>query len=110
MNELEDKLNALLNDPKQMERFTDFARSVMGGMAPPEESKEPDIDMGMLRRLGSLLSGSGEKNSREQRLLEAMKPYLSDKRRDKMDKAMKIARLASVAELAVGEFGGEGDV
>lgn len=110
MNELEDKLNSLLNDPEQMERFAGFAKSVMGGISAPDKSETPDIDMGMIKKIGSLMSGSGAKSSRDEKLLEAMKPYLSEKRRDKMDKAMKIARLAAVAELAAGEFGGDGDV
>ena len=38
-------------------------------------------------------------------LLEAMKPYLSEKRRAKMDKAIKIAGLARIARLAMGEMG-----
>ena len=110
MNELEDKLNALLNDPEQMERFSDFAKSVMGGISAPEKNSEPGLDTGMIKRLGALLSGSGEKTSRDKKLLDAMRPYLSEKRRYKMDKAMKIARLAAVAELAAGEFGGDDDV
>lgn len=44
----------------------------------------------------------------ERALLEAMKPYLSEKRRSKMDKAIKLARLASIARIAMGEMGGDG--
>ena len=47
-------------------------------------------------------------------LLEAMKPFLSERRREKMDKAMKLARLAGLAGIAAAEFGlgekEEGDV
>lgn len=43
-------------------------------------------------------------------LLEAMKPYLAEKRRRKIDRAMKLARLASLAELAAGEMGEDDDV
>ena len=34
MGEFEDKLNQLLNDPKEMERFAGFAKSLMGGGEP----------------------------------------------------------------------------
>ena len=37
-----------------------------------------------------------------------MRPYLSEKRRSKMDKAMKIAKLASIASIAA-QFGGDDD-
>ena len=49
-------------------------------------------------------------DGRERKLLDAMRPYLSDKRRSKMDRAMKLARLAEIAEKAASEFGGEDDV
>ena len=43
-----------------------------------------------------------------------MKPFLSERRREKMDKAMKLARLAGLAGIAAAEFGlgvsVEGDV
>ena len=43
-----------------------------------------------------------------------MKPFLSERRREKMDKAMKLARLAGLAGIAAAEFGlgekEEGDV
>jgi len=51
--------------------------------------------------------GGGEK-PQERALLEAMKPYLSEKRRSKMDRAMKLAKLARIARLAMGEMGGDG--
>lgn len=110
MNEFEDKLNSLLGDPKQMESFASFAKSIMGGEAPMAISPEPDIDPALMKKVGSLLSRGDSLNSNDKRLLEAIKPYLSEKRRSKMDRAMKIARLASIAQLAASEFGGDNDV
>lgn len=115
MSEFEDKLNKLLNDPHEMERFADFAKSIMGGSpgAQPSEKAEPfdAPDPAMLQQLSGLLKNGG-KDSKDKKLLEAMRPYLSEKRRSKMDKAMKIARLAGIAELAAGSLGGDdnGDV
>ena len=110
MNEFEDKLNSLLNDPKQMESFASFAKSIMGGAMPDAVSEEPDIDPALMKKIGGLLSRGDNLSGKDKRLLEAMKPYLSEKRRSKMDRAMKIARLASIAELAASEFGGDEDV
>lgn len=109
MSELEDKINNLLNDPGEMERFASFAKSFMGGMGAPQSEAVPDIDPGLIKRISGMMNGSSA-DSNDRRLLEAMRPYLSEKRRSKMDRAMKIARLAGIAELAAGEFGGEGDV
>lgn len=39
-----------------------------------------------------------------------MKPYLAEKRRRKIDRAMKLARLASLAELAAEDLEGDDHV
>ncbi len=108
MSDFEDKLNKLLNDPKEMERFAGFARSLMSGAdgGGQAQSEAPEIDGALLKSMGAALSGKG--GGRDTKLLEAMRPYLSEKRRGKMDRAMKLARLAGIAELAAG-LGGDGD-
>lgn len=110
VSDFEDKLNKLLNDPKEMERFAGFAKSLMSGAESPkrEQSAVPDIDPSILKNLSGILSGKGS-DSRDAKLLEAMRPFLSERRRGKMDKAMKIARLADIAELAAGQLGGDDD-
>lgn len=109
MDELEEKINAVLNNPSEMEKISKIASAIMGGSGdkPEDPPQEPDVDMGMLQQmLGSLRSG-GSKKSESRELLEAMKPFLAEKRRRKIDKAMKLARLASIAEIAVGGIGGD---
>lgn len=127
MSELEDKINGILGDPAQMEKIAGLAKSLMGGSDGGSETTEKTksagggldsllqslggsdsaIDPAMLARLSrALSSGAGEKKQ-ERALLEAMKPYLSEKRRSKMDKAIKLARLASIARIAMGEMGGD---
>lgn len=119
MSELEDKINAVLGDPKQMAQITKLAKSFMGGGAPekaaaPETKGEDDpfaslgMDGATLQRLVKVLRQGGGEKPQERALLEAMRPYLSEKRRSKMDKAIKIARLAQIARLAMGETGGDG--
>ena len=61
-------------------------------------------------RAALLISASSASDSREQALLAAMKPYLSEKRRAKMDRAMQLAHMAKLAQLALSEAGGEDDV
>jgi len=115
VSELEDKLNSILGDPAQMEKIAGLARSLMGGdgtpakEAPPPVSPEAGLDAGLLQKLGGLLGGAGQTPDREQALLAAMRPYLSEKRRGKMDRALEIAKLARIARLAMGETGGGSD-
>lgn len=112
MDELEEKLNTVLNNPSELEKISKIASAIMGGSGdkPEPPPQEPDIDMGMLKQMLSGLRGNGGKKSESRDLLEAMKPFLAEKRRRKIDKAMKLARLASLAEIAVGGFGGEDHV
>jgi len=115
VSELEDKINSVLSDPQQMDKIMGMARSLMGGgsnepSAPAgmAELFPKELDGAMLSKLSRLMSDGGEKKQ-ERALLEAMKPYMSQKRREKMDKAMKLARLARLAGLAMGEMGGDDD-
>ena len=111
MGDLEEQLNSILSDPKQMEQIAGLARSLMGEGgtkgAPPPELGDLGIDPGMLAKLTRAMKDGGD--GREQALLRAMQPYLSEKRRGKMDRALRIAKLARIARLAMGETGGGDD-
>lgn len=137
MSELEDKINSILGDPAQMDMISNLAKSLMGGDGEAQtESPALDglgdmggladmarsflggggggggdggIDPQMLGKISRLMSAGSRKDEKTV-LLEAMKPYLSEKRRSKMDKALSITRLAKLAGLALGESGGDGDV
>lgn len=85
MDEIGEKLDALLNDPKQFGKIAQLASSILG-------------------------DGGGGHDSANRHLLEAMKPYLAEKRRRKIDRAMKLARLASLAELAAEDLEGDDHV
>ena len=124
MGELEDKINSVLSDPEQLSEITRLAQTLMGGgqedrawgggsfspSAQPASSGLFDqlgLDGDVLKKIGRAMNMSSGSNS--QALLEAMKPYLSDKRKTKMDKAIKLARLAKLAGFAMGEMGGKCD-
>ena len=64
MSDFEDKLNKLLNDPEEMERFAGFAKSLMSGSADEQPEPAPDIDPSMLKKISGMLSGKGGAGSR----------------------------------------------
>ena len=108
MSEFEDRLNSILNDPAQMDRITAMAKSLMGsGEAEPPRKADvgglEGLDLG--RMMKSLGGGATSDNKRA--LLEAMKPYLSTHRREKLDRAMKLAKMIGMAEIAFGMLGGD---
>lgn len=102
MDELEDMLNRVLSDPAEMERLSRLAASLFGGETAGEPaSAQPPA--GALRRL---MGGGGDKAA----LVKALSPYLKPARREKLKKALALARAASVARLAMDQFGGGEDV
>ena len=108
MAELEDMLNSVLSNPEQMSKIAGLAKSLMGGDdSPPTgpQTAPPAFDERMLGQLQGLMNS---KSSSSEALLRAMQPYLSEKRRLKMDKALKLARMAKLAGFAMEEFGGDG--
>lgn len=135
MSEFEDRINSILNDPDQMDKITNLAKTLMGGEGSQTQSgpgnggkedglgglaglarsflgdgDEGGLDPASLGKISRLIRESSGQDDEKRALLEAMKPYLSEKRRTKMDKALKIARLARIAKIAMGEMGENGDV
>ncbi|MGI5935207.1 MAG: hypothetical protein ACOX7I_00125 [Oscillospiraceae bacterium] len=120
MSELEDKINSILNNPEEMNKIVQMAASIMNGGNQKDTSGagSPDpgnalaslggIDPAMLSSIGRLISRA-ENSFNKHDLLEAMKPYLSEKRREKIDKAIQVAKMAKVAQIALAEYGGKKD-
>ena len=100
MDEVSEKLSALLGDPDGMARIRDMAQSLLGSQEEEPETESPagDIDLGAVTRLmGMMKQGTGD-DSRV-RLLMALKPNLSPERQIKVDHAIKILRLIELAPL-----------
>ena len=110
MSEFEDRLNRILSDPAEMEKISRLASQLMGGegtdseAAPPADSGIPDLN-GILGKLGSL-GGKSDKSA----LLAALSPYLKPDRRQKLQKALRLAQAARIAGVALDAYGGEGSV
>lgn len=100
MDDLEEKLESVLNDPAMMQKLMSVAQSFTGGTEGKQETF-PDIDLGLLQKMTGLAQqGSIDKN--QQALLRALNPYLSRDRLTKLEKAMRAARMARVATSLLG--------
>ena len=125
MSEFEEKLNRILSSPEAMAQVAALAQSLGDGetaQAPAEEdvpspAAPPAADSGLGGLLGSLDPGMlqrflpmlGELNSprrseREQ-LLYALRPFLKESRRDKIDKALQVARILHLGKQFLGTLG-----
>lgn len=104
MAELEDRLNAVLNDPQQMEKIAQMASRLMGSIA-PEEKSAPGADpklMGLVGRIAASLNGGGKG-----KLMAGLGPYLAEGRRARLEKALRLGAAANLAVEFMGELGGE---
>ena len=102
MDEMEDKLNAILGNPQLMQQIMSMAQS-LGQSAPeaPPPKQEPspsmpDIDPVMIGKFMSL-AGKTNIDQNQKALLCALQPYLTQQRIQKLEKAMRAARLAGAA-------------
>ena len=103
MNELEEKLNALLSNPQLMQQIASMAQA-MGADAQsksPEPVEQPSaptssFDPKLLQTMAQTMGQTGiDKNQKS--LLHALSPYLSTYRVQKLERAMQAARLAGAA-------------
>ena len=105
MSEFEDMLGKILGDPAEMEKIAGLASRLMGGEGGGEETKSPPD---MTSMLGKLMGGGGSGGDKAA-LVAALGPYLKPERRRKLEKALRISRLAGMAEIAMKTMG-EADV
>lgn len=100
MDQMEEKLGAILSNPQLMQQIMNMAQSL--GQSPPEPKPEPapqpaqslpDIDPAMIGKIMSL-AGKSNIDRNQKALLCALEPYLSGPRLQKLEKAMRAARLA----------------
>lgn len=105
MDEMEQKLGAVLGNPELMQKIMAMAQSLgqpaQQSPQPPEPSPAPGIDIAMLQRLSGLARQSGI-DSQQRALLTALRPYLSSERVSKLEKAMRAAKLARLASSVLG--------
>lgn len=113
MNELEEKLGAILSDPGEMEKLSRLAAQLMGGES--QEQSQPQAQAqglgpegAMLGKLAALMGGGDGKD--KSALLQALAPYLKPERQAKLKKALRVARMARLARLTLEEYGGGSDV
>ena len=109
MDDISEKLSALLGDPEGMERIKNMAQSLLGSTPEPVEDPSLDdfnIDIGALTGILKKMKSSGGNDSRINLLL-ALKPNLSPEKQAKVDSAIKILKLIEFAPILkdMGLFG-----
>ena len=108
MEDLENKLGAILNNPEMMQKIMALAQNLGGGEspAPPQPQPQnvpgiPDIDLSMLQKLSGFAKNAAV-DPNQQSLLHALSPYLSSNRVSRLERAMRAAKMASFATSFLG--------
>lgn len=110
MDNLEEKLGALLSDPDIMQKVQSLAQSLGQNTAPAPPVQEspstntPDFDLSLLQKLSGFASQT-EIDSNQRTLLSALSPYLSHNRVSKLENAMRAAKMARLASVFLGNGG-----
>lgn len=117
MDEMEQKLNSILGNPEMMSQIMNMAQA-LGGNQESEPVSQPasipspsplqgalgGIDPGTIQKIVGIVQQAGiDRNQRN--LLKALRPYLSELRIVKLEKAMRAAKIAGVATTALGGTG-----
>ncbi|MBR6533593.1 MAG: hypothetical protein IKT44_04125 [Clostridia bacterium] len=97
MDDLNQKLAQILNDPESMNRVKEMAQSILS-QSEKQEQKEDSVfgipDSAELMNIMSIVSKLNQKNDDARtNLLSALKPHLSEPKQEKVDTAIKILRL-----------------
>ena len=98
MNDLTEKLNALMQDPQLMQQISSMTQAMTAGQKSEEQSSQSAQvpDPGMMQMLSGF-AGQTNIDCHQQALLQALSPYLCANRVQKLERAMRAARLAGTA-------------
>lgn len=112
MDDMQSQMNSILQNPEMMGKIMEMAQSLSSGTTeiPQQQVQEapafsmPDIDLATIQKLSGFLGKSNIDNN-QRTLLNALIPYLSNERIAKLEKAMRAAKLATLASSLLSNAG-----
>ena len=115
MDDLESRLNSILNDPDSMEQILSMAKSLSGaGTETPPQTGTPldGMDPELLRSVTGIMSSMKDReNNKRSALLSALEGYLDPGRIGKARRALRMMDMAKAAKAAIAaKGGGDGSV
>jgi len=94
MDDINEALSGILNDPESMKKVKSLAESLLGSN---EKSDEIGISSDEIRIISTLMSNiKSQGNDKRTALLLALKPNLSAEKQEKVDVAIKLFKLISI--------------
>ena len=104
MDDLSEKLSGILSDPAAMKEIAQLASQLgvdaSGVHKEPEPPPKPEKSDALSLMSGLMpLMGTLRQEDDTTRLLDAIRPFLSEERREKLDKAKKMLRMMKLLPL-----------
>lgn len=98
MDNMEEKIGSILGNPQMMQQIISMAQNLAQAQPQPEPPSPamPEMDPAMMGKLMNLAGNAGPDRN-QQTLLKALDPYLASGRIQKLEKAMRAAKLAGLA-------------
>ena len=97
MDDVNEKLNALLSDPGSMAQIMQLAQQLSGSMG--GDTAQPARYLPLLQELT-------RDTSQTTQLLYALRPFLKDGKQNKVERAARLARLITIGKRFLTEGGG----
>ena len=95
MSEMQDAINQILSNPEAMKQVQSLGEQL--GLSKPQPKPEPE-GLGALTKLAPLMN-SFSADDEVSRLLEALRPFLGEEKRRRLDQAARLMRLIKVIPL-----------
>lgn len=100
----EEILQSFLSDPDALNSIGEILGALGGGgdegeKETKDDSSAPFDNMDFIFKIGQIMSSLSCGDDNETRLIEALKPYLSKRRSESADKAIKLLKLSKMAPL-----------
>ena len=95
MSEMQDAINQILSDPEAMKQVQSLGEQL--GLSKPQPKPEPE-GLGALTKLAPLMN-SFSADDEVSRLFEALRPFLGEEKRRRLDQAARLMRLIKVIPL-----------
>ena len=118
MGEFEEKLNSILGDQQAMGQIMALAQSLGKQSSSDQEEKDtapepaedapPDLSQ-LMGNLDPKMREYQQDDGQNTALLQALRPYLREERRGRLDKAVQIAKMSRLLRVALGSLGGKGE-
>lgn len=93
--DLSEKLNAVLNDPERLKGMMSVISSLTDRMSAEQGAEHTQENTDVLQTLS--IPEILPKSDKRGELLRALKPFLSDDKRERIDKILRIMTLAGIA-------------